>query len=509
MIDILKSFRVDSQPYVNLKNQLIAFEQDGVTTEYAYNVDGIRTSKISAHEETHYTVDSNQQHPQVIQEYSNVNGVVTYTYGDDLISQKRQEETFDYHYDGLGSVRYLSDESGSITDTYDYEAFGKLISRIGDTNNTYLYTGEQYDEETHNYYLRARYYNELIGRFTQRDSYAGNMQDPLTLHKYLYANANPVMYIDPTGYYSMMDMSMAMSMRNMLSNVQTESYSMFADALMRKDDDIFSDLPVIAAAGIGNSLLMRFSQKFRDLCKNSFDVTTLVSTENGLIPISQIQIGDKVWSYSENNQTTSLQEVTHLRRSTGNKELVDIALQNGEIITATANHPLWSVDLQKWVEAGELTKESILFNLQDQNVSIEKLKHYSQEQAVYNLTIANDHTYFVGQSGVLGHNADDHCPLFRSYYRGGDKLEGRDIDIPTNQEGYIKPGKGLSINLNPNDPFVVRYGGAYEIFLPSIPSGLGIFQRGKPNHYQIEPLYPMKPNEFNDWLKYIRIRKAH
>jgi len=94
LIDILKSFRVDSQPYVNLKNQLIAFEQDGVTTEYAYNVDGIRTSKISAHEETHYTVDSNQQHPQVIQEYSNVNGVVTYTYGDDLISQKRQEETW-------------------------------------------------------------------------------------------------------------------------------------------------------------------------------------------------------------------------------------------------------------------------------------------------------------------------------------------------------------------------------------------------------------------------------
>jgi len=201
--------------------------------------------------------------------------------------------------------------------------------------------------------------------------------------------------------------------------------------------------------------------------------------------------------------------VTHLIKGEGLKNLIDITLENGEIITATTNHPIYNLFDHSWKDAGELTTNSLLLNLQDQNVSIQNLNSYSKEQTVYNLTVANDHTYFVGQSGVLGHNADDHCPLFRSYYRGGDKLEGRDIDIPTNQEGYIKPGKGLSINLNPNDPFVVRYGGAYEIFLPSIPSGLGIFQRGKPNHYQIEPLYPMKPNEFNDWLKYIRIRKAH
>ena len=44
------------------------------------------------------------------------------------------------------------------------------------------------------YYLRSRYYNPSIGRFTQMDSYMGQSNNPITLHKYLYANANPVMY---------------------------------------------------------------------------------------------------------------------------------------------------------------------------------------------------------------------------------------------------------------------------------------------------------------------------
>jgi len=76
------------------------------------------------------------------------------------------------------------------------------------------------------------------------------------------------------------------------------------------------------------------------------------------------------------------------------------------VILATNNHRFWSVDTQKWIEAGELTRESVLFNSKDQNVSIKNLKSYSKEQTVYNLTVANDHTYFVGQSGVLGHNAN-------------------------------------------------------------------------------------------------------
>ena len=49
------------------------------------------------------------------------------------------------------------------------------------------------------YYLRARWYDAAAGRFNRMDPFAGNTQDPQSLHKYLYCHANPVNGIDPTG----------------------------------------------------------------------------------------------------------------------------------------------------------------------------------------------------------------------------------------------------------------------------------------------------------------------
>ncbi len=124
-----------------------------------------------------------------------------YTRGDELISQERNGRTSFYLYDGHGSVVGLANESGVVTDTYSYDAFGNLISSTGSTENYYRYCGEQFDETTGLYYLRARYMDTSTGRFISQDSYAGSISDPVSLHKYLYANANPVTYTDPSGYF--------------------------------------------------------------------------------------------------------------------------------------------------------------------------------------------------------------------------------------------------------------------------------------------------------------------
>lgn len=44
--------------------------------------------------------------------------------------------------------------------------------------------------------------NPATGTFITMDEYAGSVFEPVSLHKYLYANSNPVMNSDPTGYYS-------------------------------------------------------------------------------------------------------------------------------------------------------------------------------------------------------------------------------------------------------------------------------------------------------------------
>ena len=96
-------------------------------------------------------------------------------------------------------MRQLTDASATITDTYDYDAFGILIHRTGTTPNDYLYSGEQFDPNAGFYYLRVRYMNPTQGRFLSTDSVEGSIFEPATLHKYLYAANSPIDLTDPSG----------------------------------------------------------------------------------------------------------------------------------------------------------------------------------------------------------------------------------------------------------------------------------------------------------------------
>ena len=140
-----------------------------------------------------------------------------YTIGADLISQERNGKTSFYLYDEHGSVRGLVDERGKITDTYNYDAFGNLLDKTGTTVNNYLYCGEQFDSTTGLYYLRARYMNPTTGTFISMDTYQGTIFDPTSLHKYLYANANPVMNVDPSGYFTLSSLVTCSSISQILS----------------------------------------------------------------------------------------------------------------------------------------------------------------------------------------------------------------------------------------------------------------------------------------------------
>ncbi|NEQ99519.1 MAG: RHS repeat-associated core domain-containing protein, partial [Cyanothece sp. SIO2G6] len=123
-----------------------------------------------------------------------------YVYGHDLIAQQRGTATNFYQVDGLGSTRVLTDEDGNVTDTYDYEAFGKLIDSSGESDNHYRFAGEQFDQTLGDYYLRDRFYDQHTGRFLRRDVYEGSVEQPMSLHKYMYVHADPVNGIDPSGF---------------------------------------------------------------------------------------------------------------------------------------------------------------------------------------------------------------------------------------------------------------------------------------------------------------------
>lgn len=179
---------------------------NGTAVTIVYNGDGDRVAKTVGGVTTQYLVDDLNPtgYAQVVEEATN--GAVTrrYTYGLQRISQEQVTNgswvpSF-YGYDGFDTVRGLSDASGVVTDTYDYDAWGNTVNSTGSTPNVYLSRGEQYDPDLNLYYLRARYLNPLTGRFLTRDPDEGVLAEPMTLQKYVYAADDPIDQIDPTGW---------------------------------------------------------------------------------------------------------------------------------------------------------------------------------------------------------------------------------------------------------------------------------------------------------------------
>lgn len=190
------------------ENRLIAVDTDGDGTddiEYEYDAYGIRVSRADNGDKSNFLVDNNRPYAQVLEEYTPAGVIkVSYVHGLDLISQNRPAETGKSFYlvDGLGSTRALSDALGIITDRYVYKAFGQLIAQNGVTPNVHLFAGEQHDAVTELDYLRERYLSASAGRFLTRDTYAGSHASPMSMHRYLYANGNPALFIDPSGLFS-------------------------------------------------------------------------------------------------------------------------------------------------------------------------------------------------------------------------------------------------------------------------------------------------------------------
>jgi len=176
-------------------NRLTEVVNTNGTTSYAYDGDGRRTSKTVNGVTTTYLWDTVSSLPVILNQ-SIGDEFTKYEYGGDLLGMVEPDSTHSYyHADGLGSARTLSGSDGSSATTYRYDAFGNSRGVTGLASNPFQFTGQQLDEETGMYYLRARYYDPVTGLFLSKDPVQGQSNSNM----YAYVQNNPTNLIDPSG----------------------------------------------------------------------------------------------------------------------------------------------------------------------------------------------------------------------------------------------------------------------------------------------------------------------
>jgi RHS repeat-associated protein len=183
----------------NSANRLVGVAQGGDAYSFAYNGLGDRLQQTVNGTRTNYTLDINRDLTQVLHDGTNA-----YLYGLERIGEA-QPDGWQYHLtDGLISVRQLSNPAAVIFLSKVYKPFGGMLGSLGNVGTVYGFTGELTDP-TGLIYLRTRYLETSTGRFIQADPVVGTAFIPLSLHPYLYANDNPLKYVDPQGTQSIIE----------------------------------------------------------------------------------------------------------------------------------------------------------------------------------------------------------------------------------------------------------------------------------------------------------------
>lgn len=194
---ILSSYSSQVNTY-NEKNQLIkSINQDGTTVNNTYDSDGYRIVKSVDGVSTYYLYEDKKV---VLELNSDGSQAARNIYGNNLLLRTTGNETYYYMYNGHADVTALLTGTGIIAATYYYDAFGNILESTGEVDNSYLYSGYQYDVETGLYNLNSRMYNPDNARFLQEDEFLGLKGDPLSLNRYTYCTNNPLIYYDPTGH---------------------------------------------------------------------------------------------------------------------------------------------------------------------------------------------------------------------------------------------------------------------------------------------------------------------
>jgi RHS repeat-associated protein len=180
-------------------DRMVQAQNVTLTLVYTYNADGLRVAQDLSGTVTAFVWDWATPVPELVLsvvEGMSHDGDNVYLVGLDTVGWWDGEAWAFALPDALGSVRQTADITGAVTANREWSPFGVTMdgaqAGLG-------YTGEWWDDGAGLLYLRARWYDSVVGRFTQLDPWSGNFTRPGTLNGFSYVLNNPVQLIDPSG----------------------------------------------------------------------------------------------------------------------------------------------------------------------------------------------------------------------------------------------------------------------------------------------------------------------
>lgn len=215
----------------NAANELASATTGGTTTTYSYDANGNLTGSSAGLALTYNAADQTATINGVSQVYTGTNQIertqagsisfvntplgvssqadstgTTYFTRDNqhnLIDERTPSATYYYLFDGLGSVVDLIDSSGAVVKTYAYDPYGNVNATTGSVTNPWRFAGGYADASAGYTKFGARYYDPMLGRWTQEDPISGCMLNPVSLNRYSYVSDDPINNTDPTGLFSL------------------------------------------------------------------------------------------------------------------------------------------------------------------------------------------------------------------------------------------------------------------------------------------------------------------
>jgi RHS repeat-associated protein len=244
---------------------------NGVNTQYLYDAQGNRIGEVSGGSTKNYLVAPNLgnglESTDLVTD-GNGNVVSDYVYGGSSIIARLDAngEPIYYLTDSMGSVMGLVDGNGDRVSRIVYDGFGEVKSGDDGTNlgGDFRFQGQWLETESGLYYMRARDYDAKTGLFLSRDAIDVQQQNVESFNPYQFAYNNPLIYSDPTGLFSITEVSATMSVQDALSALRTYSGRAAIDYAKRRLGQAVGDaawsiissyLPVNGLASSNVSLL--------------------------------------------------------------------------------------------------------------------------------------------------------------------------------------------------------------------------------------------------------------